>query len=162
MDVKLREVQPFSVSGLQVRTRNAAEQQPDTARIGPMWERFFVEDIFDKIAHKQPDSFMYGVYSNYESDASGHFDVTAGVAVTAPSEGFAQIQVEGGDYLVFSAKGVMPDSVIQAWGFIWAYFEDNPLVRRKFATDFEVYTGPESVAVYIGIQDPDAFSRSSN
>ncbi|MFS2067808.1 GyrI-like domain-containing protein [Pseudomonas sp. CT11-2] len=162
MDVKLREVQPFSVSGLQVRTRNAAEQQPDTARIGPMWERFFVEDIFDKIAHKQPDSFMYGVYSNYESDASGHFDVTAGVAVTAPSEGFAQIQVEGGDYLVFSAKGAMPDSVIQAWGFIWAYFEDNPQVRRKFATDFEVYTGPESVAVYIGIQDPDAFSRSSN
>jgi predicted transcriptional regulator YdeE len=162
MDVKLREVQPFSVSGLQVRTRNAAEQQPDTARIGPMWERFFVEDIFDKIAHKQPDSFMYGVYSNYESDASGHFDVTAGVAVTAPSEGFAQIQVEGGDYLVFSAKGAMPDSVIQAWGFIWAYFEGNPQVRRKFATDFEVYTGPESVAVYIGIQDPDTFSRSSN
>jgi predicted transcriptional regulator YdeE len=162
MDVKLREVQPFSVSGLQVRTRNAAEQQLDTARIGPMWERFFVEDIFDKIAHKQPDSFMYGVYSNYESDASGHFDVTAGVAVTAPSEGFAQIQVEGGDYLVFSAKGAMPDSVIQAWGFIWAYFEDNPQVRRKFATDFEVYTGPESAAVYIGIQDPDAFSRSSN
>ncbi|CAH0221451.1 putative transcriptional regulator YdeE [Pseudomonas frederiksbergensis] len=162
MDVKLREVLPFSVSGLQVRTRNAAEQQPDTARIGPMWEQFFVEDVFDKIAHKQPDSFMYGVYSNYESDTSGHFDVTAGAAVTTPSEGFAQIQVEGGDYLVFSAKGAMPDSVIQAWGFIWAYFEDNPQVRRKFATDFEVYTGPESVAVYIGIQDPDAFSRSSN
>ena len=70
MDVKLREVLPFSVSGLQVRTLNAAEQQPDSARIGPMWERFFVEDVFDKIAHKQPDSFMYGVYSNYESDAS--------------------------------------------------------------------------------------------
>ena len=66
MDVKLREVLPFSVSGLQVRTLNAAEQQPDTARIGPMWEQFFVEDVFDKIAHKQPDSFMYGVYSNYE------------------------------------------------------------------------------------------------
>ncbi len=41
MDVKLREVLPFSVSGLQVRTLNVAEQQPDTARIGPMWERFF-------------------------------------------------------------------------------------------------------------------------
>ncbi|KNH27968.1 transcriptional regulator [Pseudomonas syringae] len=162
MDVKLREVLPFCVSGLQVRTLNAAEQQPDTARIGPMWEQFFVEDVFDKIAHKQPDSFMYGVYSNYESDASGHFDVTAGAAVTASSENFAQIQVEGGDYLVFSAKGPMPDSVIQTWGLVWAYFEDNPQVRRKFATDFEVYTGPESVGVYIGIQDSTAFSRSSN
>jgi len=162
MDVKQREVRPFSVSGLQVRTCNASEQQPGTARIGPMWERFFVEDIFDKIPHKQPDSFMYGVYSNYESDASGHFDVTAGAAVTAPSEDFAQIQVQGGDYLVFSAKGAMPDCVIQAWGLIWAYFKDNPQVCRSFATDFEVYTSPDSVSVYIGIQDSDGFSRSSN
>lgn len=38
----------------------------------------------------------------------GHFDVTAGVAVIAPFEDFPQIQVEGGDYLVISAKGVMP------------------------------------------------------
>ena len=88
--------------------------------------------------------------------------MTAGAAVTASSEDFAQIQVEGGDYLVFSAKGPMPDSVIQTWGLVWAYFEDNPQVRRKFATDFEVYTGPETVAVYIGIQDSAAFSRSSN
>jgi predicted transcriptional regulator YdeE len=88
--------------------------------------------------------------------------VTAGVAVTAPSEGFAQIQVEGGDYLVFSAKGAMPDCVIQAWGLIWAYFKDNPQVCRSFATDFEVYTSADSVSVYIGIQDSDGFSRSSN
>ena len=70
MDVKQREVRPFSVSGLQVRTCNAAEQQPGTARIGPMWEQFFVEGIFDKIPHKQPDSFMYGVYSNYTAKAT--------------------------------------------------------------------------------------------
>ncbi|MGE7959169.1 GyrI-like domain-containing protein, partial [Pseudomonas sp. NPDC089530] len=49
MDVKRREVQPFSVSGLQVRTCNADEQKTDSARIGPMWERFFVEGLFDSI-----------------------------------------------------------------------------------------------------------------
>lgn len=162
MDVKLREVRPFRVAGLQVRTRNAAEQQADSARIGPMWQRFYVEDQFNKIALRQPDSFVYGVYSNYESDASGAFDVMAGVAVSDASADYPSLQIQGGDYLVFSAQGAMPDCVIQAWGLIWAYFQDNPEVRRAFATDFEVYTSPDSVAIYIGIQDSGSASRSSN
>ncbi|MDP9526217.1 GyrI-like domain-containing protein [Pseudomonas protegens] len=162
MDVKLREVLPFSVAGLQVRTCNAAEQQADSARIGPMWQRFYVEDLFNQITSRQADSFVYGVYSNYESDASGAFDVMAGVAVSGASADYPSVQVQGGDYLVFSARGAMPDCVIQAWGLIWAYFQDNPQVRRAFATDFEVYTSPDSVAIYIGIQDSGSASRSSN
>ena len=39
MDVKLKTVEPFTVAGLQVHTRNADEQQPDTAKIGPMWHQ---------------------------------------------------------------------------------------------------------------------------
>jgi len=151
MDITVREVLPFNVSGLLVRTRNADEQQPDTARIGPLWGRFFAEELFNKIAPRQSDSLVYGVYSRYESDASGHYDVTAGMAVTAPATGFETVQVQGGQYLVFEAQGAMPDSVFQAWERVWKYFEENPLTRRKFATDFEAYTGPDSVAVYIGI-----------
>ncbi|PUA43098.1 AraC family transcriptional regulator [Pseudomonas protegens] len=162
MDVKLREVLPFRVAGLQVRTCNAAEQQADSARIGPMWQRFYVEDLFNKIASRQPDSFVYGVYSNYESDALGAFDVMAGVAVSDAGADYPSVQIQGGDYLVFSAQGAMPDCVIQAWGLIWAYFQDNPQVRRAFATDFEVYTRPDSVAIYIGIQDSGSASRSSS
>lgn len=162
MEVKWREVQPFSVCGLQVRTCNADERQVDTARIGPMWERFFVEGLFDSIGQRQSDSFIYGVYSNYESDARGHFDVTAGVAVSDGTGDYPLVQIEGGSYLAFSAKGPMPDAVIQAWGLIWAYFEDNPQVVRRFVSDFEVYTGPESVSVYIGIQASDDVSRSSS
>lgn len=161
MDVKMREVLPFSVAGLQVRTRNATEQQPETAQIGPMWGRFFIEGLFDKIAGREPDSFVYGVYSNYESDASGAFDVTAGVEVTATDADYPVIQVEGGHYLVFSAKGPLPESVIQTWGLVWAYFEDHAQVRRRFATDFEVYTGADSVAIYIGIDQADALSHFS-
>ncbi|MGC5703247.1 GyrI-like domain-containing protein [Pseudomonas sp. NFXW11] len=152
MDVKQREVLPFTVAGLQVRTRNAAEQQPDSAKIGPMWQRFYVEDLYERVSPRQADSFVYGVYSNYESDASGAFDVTAGVAVDGACLDYPCVQVQGGDYLVFSAKGPMPDCVIQTWGLIWAYFQDNPQVRRAFATDFEVYTGPDAVAIYIGLQ----------
>ncbi|UZE21737.1 GyrI-like domain-containing protein [Pseudomonas sp. B21-056] len=162
MDVKLKAVEPFSVAGLQVRTRNTDEQQADTARIGPMWERFFTEGLFDRIPARQSESFVYGVYSNYESDATGYFDVTAGVEVDATSPGYPAVDIEGGDYLVFSAKGAMPDCVIQTWGLIWAYFADNPQTLRRFATDFEVYSGPDAVAIYIGVQSPDERSSASN
>lgn len=162
MEVKWREVEPFSVCGLQVRTCNADEQQADSARIGPMWERFFVEGLFDSIAQRQSDAFVYGVYSNYESDASGHFDVTVGVAVGEGHADYPLVRIEGGEYLAFSAKGPMPEVVIQTWGLIWAYFEDNPAIRRRYATDFEVYTGADSVSVYIGVQASDELSRSSN
>ncbi len=162
MDVKLRHVQPFSVAGLQVRTLNTLEQQADTARIGPMWQRFYVDNLFDKIAPRQTDSFVYGVYSNYESDASGHFDVTAGVALEGACAEYPTVQIQGGDYLVFSNKGEMPGCVIQAWGMIWAYFQDNPQVRRAYATDFEVYASVDAVAIYIGVHASGELSRSSN
>ncbi|WP_085599841.1 MULTISPECIES: GyrI-like domain-containing protein [unclassified Pseudomonas] len=162
MEVKLREVLPFRVAGLQVRTLNTLEQQADTARIGPMWQRFYVENLYDKIAPRQMDSFVYGVYSNYESDASGYFDVTAGVALDAACADYPMVDIQGGDYLVFSTKGEMPECVIQAWGFIWAYFQDNPQVRRAYATDFEVYTSADSVAIYIGVHASGELSRSSN
>ncbi|MBC3350001.1 GyrI-like domain-containing protein [Pseudomonas sp. SWRI196] len=162
MDVKLKAVEPFTVAGLQVHTRNADEQQPDTARIGPMWQQFFTEGLFDKIPARQSESFVYGVYSSYESDATGYFDVTAGVQVDATSAGYAAVDIEGGDYLVFSAKGPMPDCVIQTWDLIWAYFADNPQTLRRFTTDFEVYSGPDSVAIYIGVQSADERSSASN
>ncbi|SIS07670.1 GyrI-like domain-containing protein [Pseudomonas sp. A214] len=162
MDVKLKAVEPFTVAGLQVHTRNADEQQPEMARIGPMWQQFFSEGLFDKIPARQSESFVYGVYSNYESDATGYFDVTAGVQVDATSAGYAAVDIEGGDYLMFSAKGPMPDCVIQTWGLIWAYFVDNPQTLRRFTTDFEVYSGPDSVAIYIGVQSADERSSASN
>lgn len=151
MEVKQVYVAPFSVSGLKVRTRNSAELTAETAKIGPMWGRFFGEGLNEQIAPQQPAAPVYGVYSGYESDASGAFDVTAGMAVEEPAPGYETINIEEGRYLVFEGSGPMPDAVISAWQYIWNYFEANPQVQRRFATDFEAYNGPESVAVHIGI-----------
>ncbi|RBH55902.1 MULTISPECIES: GyrI-like domain-containing protein [Pseudomonas] len=152
MDVKRVEVAAFQVCGPQVRTRNQDEQQPRTARIGGLWGSFFAEGLAERISTRQPDSLVYGVYSGYESDASGYFDVTAAVAVSAPAPGYETLQVQAGPYLVFEGRGVMPQTVIDTWGRIWSYFEQHP-GQRRFATDFEAYTGPDSVAVYIGVVD---------
>ncbi|NWD08219.1 GyrI-like domain-containing protein [Pseudomonas gingeri] len=150
MDVKRVEVPAFQVSGPQVRTRNEDERYAETARIGGLWGGFFAEGLAERIANRQPDSRVYGVYSGYESDASGYFDVTAAVAVTTPAPGYPTLEVQAGPYLVFEGRGAMPQTVIDTWGRIWSYFEQHP-GQRRFATDFEVYTGPDSVAVYIGI-----------
>jgi predicted transcriptional regulator YdeE len=151
MEIRQVYVAPFSVSGLKTRTCNSAEQTNETAKIGPMWGRFYSEQLFERIAPQQPASAVYGVYSGYESDASGAFDVTAGIAVTTPAQGYETISVEEGQYLVFEGKGPMPDAVIDAWQRIWSYFAANPQIQRRYATDFERYTAEQAVAVYIGI-----------
>jgi predicted transcriptional regulator YdeE len=151
MEIKQVYVDPLSISGLQVRTFNSAEQSADTAKIGPMWGRFYSERLFERIAPKQPEAAVYGVYSGYESDASGAFDVTAGIAVTTPVQGYETISIEAGQYLVFEGKGPMPGAVIEAWQRIWGYFQANPQIQRRYATDFERYSAEQAVSVYIGI-----------
>ena len=150
--IKEQVVAAIRVSGLQVRTRNADEMQPASAKIGPMWQRFFEEGLYKAIPGKHPDSPVYGVYSGYESDASGFFDVTAGVASVAPAQGFESLVIEPGRYLVFEARGPMPDAIIATWQQVWAYFAKPCVESRAFVTDFEVYQADEEARIYIGIR----------
>lgn len=100
-----------------------------------------------KTVHRSADPRNFGVYSAYESDASGAFDVTVGVAVL---QGDA-LSVEAGDYLVFQAQGPVPMSVLGAWKRIWHYFEAHPEIQRRYGTDLETYSSPTEAAVYIGV-----------
>ncbi len=54
-------------------------------------------------------------------------------------------------YFDHCASSPMPQMVIGAWGEVWRYFSENPQIRRRFATDFEAYAGPDRVAIHIGI-----------
>ncbi|UCU99484.1 GyrI-like domain-containing protein [Acidovorax radicis] len=147
----------FSVAGLSVRTRNSDEMNPATARIGDLWERFFSQSWERSLpARGAADDRIFGVYSGYESNEHGAFDVTAGVAVPppiTPVAGAVQVNVQAGHYLVFVGQGEMPQTVIEAWKDVWRYFAQNPHVKRRFGTDFEVYTGPDKVAIHIGVLD---------
>jgi predicted transcriptional regulator YdeE len=151
MEPQIQHISPVLISGITVRTMNRDELNPDTAKISGLWAQFFSNNIANKVAHRLPEGPIYGVYSSYESDASGSFDVTAGVAVSAADAGFSNVEIQGGKYLVFEAKGAMPDTVIQAWSSIWTYFETHPQVKRAFLTDFELYLGMDTVRVHIGV-----------
>lgn len=152
------QIPAFSVTGLAVRTRNSEEMNPAIARLGGLWNRFFSQSWERKLpACGGDDDRLFGVYSGYESNEHGAFDVTAGVAAAVPDlaqavPGAACVDIEAGDYLVFTGEGEMPKMVIDTWVRIWHYFADNPQMQRRFGTDFEAYEGPDKVAIHIGVK----------
>ncbi|MGJ7522283.1 GyrI-like domain-containing protein [Variovorax sp. LT1P1] len=138
----------FQVAGLTVRTTNREENDPATARIGPLWDRFFGEQTDELTPGRTDDSRIFGVYAAYESDVHGAFDLTVGVAASGVTGG---VSVEAGDYLVFTGQGEMPHMVIATWQRIWQYFEKHSDIVRRYRSDFEAYEGPGKVAIHIGV-----------
>ena len=147
MQPQLQRHDAFSIAGLTVRTSNQEENNPQSARIAKLWTRFFDERAYDR-PNRINDMRLYSVYSAYESDAHGAFDITTGVAV---SHGPAAVRIEAGDYLVFSGQGEMPQMVLAVWQSIWQYFEQHPEIKRTYRSDFEAYSGPDQVAIHIGV-----------
>ena len=150
------QIPAFSVAGIAVRTSNSAEMNPAIAQLGGLWGRFFSESWERQLPARGDDGRIYGVYSGYESDQHGAFDVTAGVALADPATpqtapGAVRVDIEPGDYLVFTGQGEMPQMVIDAWQRVWRHFADNPQVQRRFGTDFEAYEGPDKVAIHVGV-----------
>ena len=145
--------QPLHLAGITTRTTNAAEFSPATAQIAPLWQRFFSERVAQSVPDYTPQSALYGVYSGYESDAMGAFDVSAAVLATAVPEGLQAVNVPAGPYLVFEAQGPMPATVIALWAAVWQYFQGQPSHPRRYGSDFEEYSGEGRIAIYIGVLD---------
>lgn len=150
------EIKGFTVHGLSVRTKNANEMAPATAKIALLWGDFY-QHIIPKLKEA---SLSYGVYSHYESDFNGEFTVLAGadsasVVAAADREGLDSVVIASGTYLVFSKKGAMPQAVIEAWGDVWAYFSDKDCPhQRAYTADFEQYRSiseMSEVDIYIAI-----------
>jgi predicted transcriptional regulator YdeE len=148
MQPQIQRLAPFYVAGLTARTSNREEEDPQAARIGSLWGRFFDERVYDRLPQRSDDMRLFGVYSGYSTDAHGDFDITTGIAVREAPEA---VQIEGGDYLVFSGQGEMPQLVRSVWQAIWDYFDAHPELRRRFRSDFEAYSAPDQVAIHVGV-----------
>ena len=142
------ELEAKSITGLQIRTKNTDEMNSETQKIAPLWGRFFTE-VMPTLTE---GASVYGVYSNYESDAMGAFDVLVGVDSLEKTEEMQTVTLEEGKYLKFPVKGEMPQAIIEAWAKVWAYFEDPSIdEKRAFETDFEHYISEDEAAIYIGV-----------
>ena len=142
------------IVGIGVRTKNINEMSPSAAQLAKLWGRFYQEDIMSKVRGKVQGSYVYGVYHSYESDMNGEYSVVAGVEVDkeVANKEFTSVKLKKGKYLAFKAKGEMPGVVIETWKNIWKYFDSPSAPKRAYITDYEVYKGPDEVAIYIGVK----------
>jgi predicted transcriptional regulator YdeE len=154
--------------GLSVRTTNNAEISHETAKLGRLWQKFYQNHV----SHLEKGEDIYGIYHNYESDdLVGAFDVVAawqttneqGEAEESDNDGTAnasnlvEVTIPAGKYLVFSEKGNMPNTVMNAWEKAWEYFNTADCEHtRTFAVDFERYIDGNleygQVDLYIGVE----------
>lgn len=144
----------FNLMGIETHTKNALEQDLETARIGKLWERFYAEQLVSKIPNRVDSPLLYGVYHKYHSDQNGAYSLMAGAEVTTldnTPEDFTGITIPEAKYLVFSQTGKMPEMVGQAWKTVWNYFAAKGQYERAFTADFEVYY-PDHIEIYIAIR----------
>lgn len=135
-------IESFTVIGPNVRTNNTSEAS-GSGKLACLWAGYY---------KSRPPTLetVYGVYSDYASNASGDYTVTAGARTNATGD--ATVTVKSGTYLVFPANGQMPGAIIDAWKSVWEFFSKDQPYERAFETDFEQYTGPTSAAIYIGVK----------
>lgn len=147
--MNISKVDKINVMGMSVRTNNVDEMNPSTAKIGALWETFYAE-LAPKLTQ---DSRVFGLYTNYESDHTGAFDVVA-CSDSIEAQDLEIFQIDTGDYLVFSGTGAMPQAVIDLWRKVWNYFDSEHCEhRRTFTTDFEWYKSENEIEIYISVEE---------
>ncbi len=146
---------PLRFVGVTVRTRNADEMNPATARIPTLWQRFYRDGIAQHIPARQDQDGAYGVYFDYAGERHGDYSVLAGctVDVSARRDGLHTVVTTHADYLVFPAQGPMPQAIVETWQRIGDYFERNPTPTRAYTVDFERYdlTDAQHADIYIAV-----------
>jgi predicted transcriptional regulator YdeE len=153
MNQKIIIKETFQIIGIEIRTSN----EKTMIDIPKWWEKFYAENVKDKIPNKINGDVL-AVYTNYEGNHTKPYSYILGCEVnsldTIP-EGMVGKIILSAQYEIFTAKGKMPDKIIETWQRIW-----NPEIekRRAYVTDFEVYGtkygDPENseVEIYIGIK----------
>ena len=141
----VKQIESFIVAGLSVRTQNSDEFNEKTAKLPSLWQQFYTSEL-------ATNANIFGVYSDYESDANGLYTTTVGVSGDTERTKFATVTIPAGNYLVFEGAGPMPSTLVKTWKQIWNYFEAESNYQRSFISDFEAYSGSDKVAIYIGIK----------
>ena len=147
--MRVTRIKKLMISGLSAVTNNEFEMSEENGKIAKLWEDYFENDAYKTTFNKANSDYMYGVYSDYESDVTGSYKITVGVEVTKPKNA---IVIEDKKYLVFKKQGELPMVVVELWQEIWDYFEKNSDYERAFTVDFEKYAKEDEIEIYVAIK----------
>ncbi|MGH9534411.1 MAG: GyrI-like domain-containing protein [Terriglobales bacterium] len=139
---QLTEGPAFTVIGSSIRTSNAQEMSGTDGKIGPLWNQF-MHGGAEAVPGVIEQGTIYAVYTRYESDETGAYDLILGKSV-APAQpvpaNMKSIHIPASSYLVFSVAGSSPGAIKTAWSNVYAYFVHHTDHRRAFSTDFEQHS----------------------
>ncbi|ADV81162.1 GyrI-like domain-containing protein [Terriglobus saanensis] len=150
---QVAEVPAFTVIGSFVRTTNAVEMSGKDGKIGPLWNQF-MHGGAEAIPGAIEQETIYAVYTNYESDETGAYDLILGKSVQPEQQVPAKmkaIPIPAARYLVFSSGTSSPDAIKAAWMKVYQYFAHHPDQRRAFTYDFEQHSSA-GAKIFIAIK----------
>src|SRR5258706_3497472 len=139
-----------NIIGIMTKASNS-----DMQSISVLWGRFYSEDILNKIPNKLGNDII-SLYCDYEGDYTKPYSLLIGCRVSSTEnipESMTVKKIPAGKYVVFTAKGKIPDSIIKTWQKIW-----GSGIERAYTFDYEDYgessTNPEKeVDIYIAVKD---------
>ena len=162
METRIEERDGFTLMGSSIKTSNLNEANPTTMKIPGHWQKFTQEGNLRTLAPLATSGALMGLYSGYETDHTGTYDLTIGTTVSEtekPIAGMRLIKVPSSRYVVFTTRpGKIPDVIIEGWKYIWDFFDSNDVYVRSYTGDFEVYDeraqDPENAVIefYIAIK----------
>ncbi len=151
MDFLKKDIKSIKIVGISLKTTN--ENNQASKDIPVLWEKFFKENVSDKITNKKSCE-IYALYTDYEGDFMKPYSVVLGYEVenfeNIP-EGMTAKEIPSSSYAVFKAEN--PKTVMSAWQNIW-----KTSLNRKYLVDFEVYktinssTDMPSIEICVGIE----------
>ena len=159
MPPELRRAKPRYVLGLATRTTNAVESDPALGKIQQLWGRFRNEKWFDRLEQAGAFGPPLGVYSEYESDATGSYQLLVGREIRTlakPAPPLQTVSLQEASYLVFRRSGSLPQMVIDGWQDVWAYFAGKDAPARAYSFDFEIYPDATHVEIWVAVRDTQA------
>jgi predicted transcriptional regulator YdeE len=141
-DLQVVEVPAFTVIGLSARTTNAVEMSGNEGKIGPLWSQF-MHGGGEAIPGVIEQRTVYAVYTHYESDERGAYDLILGRSVQPEQQvpvNMKAIHIPAARYVVFSAADSSPEAIKAAWMSVYGYFSHHSGQRRAFTFDFEQHS----------------------
>lgn len=129
-------IKELKIIGISVRTTNKDHQS--SRDLGKLWAKFFEDDISGKVPGKLNNS-IYTIYTDYKSNYTEEYTAILGVPVADLSEipsGCIGREFPPENFQLFTAKGEMPNAVVNTWLDIW---KNDTSLHRKYTYDLEVY-----------------------
>jgi predicted transcriptional regulator YdeE len=141
------------VVGIEALTSSSREADPATAAVPALWRRLEADGLADRIPGRAGTRTTCAVYSDY-SDGGASFRCLVGAEVAGadqPPAGMAEVTVPAGEYLVFAARGPMPEALAATWARVAEYF-DHAGLARAYTADLEVhYPAGSAVDVLVAV-----------